>query len=640
MYGFNGKILRVDLSKKKITVDSLTESDVKKYLGGRGLAIKVLFDELKPGIDPLGPENKLVYACGASSATGFPLNSRWIVAAKSPLTGIYGEATCGGTFAVQLRKAGYDAIVVEGASKSPVYINITNDNAEIRDASQLWGKMTLETEIAIAQDLGLKERREDSPAVVCIGPSGEKLVKIASVMHTAHRAAGRAGLGAVMGSKKLKAIAVRGTKKLQFADPNKLKEFTKQVVTECTTNKNLVWFSDYGQAGFVDVFQENGMLPTKNFQNGTFDQFQAISGKTMAETILKKKQSCLQCPIGCKREVEITEGPYAPVNPDYGGPEYENVAALGSLLLIGDLKAVSKENQLCNAYGVDTISTGVIIAWLMECYERGIISKKDIDGIEATWGNADAALKLIEKIATRDGVGNLLAEGIKRAAKKIGRGSERYTMEIKGLEVPMHEPRAKKGLGLSYATSVRGACHMQSFHDTDYEGDNAAPEIGFTKGLNRHDTSRDKVDMVKRSQDWVAVTNSLLLCTAPAWVGYNYTRPSFLVETLNAITGMNFTVDDLMIVGERINNLCRCFNVREGNTRKDDYLPRRFMEDPLPDGPSKGQRIPKEELENMLDNYYELRGWDTKTGIPKQEKLKELGLEEAAKQLKNMKLKV
>lgn len=634
MYGFNGKILRVNLSKKTLSVDSLTESDVKKYLGGRGLAIKILFEEIKPRIDPLGPENKLVYAAGPLSATGFPLNSRWIVAAKSPLTGIYGEAACGGTFAVQLRKAGYDAIIVEGAASSPVYLNIMNANAEIRDASQLWGKMTLETEIAIAHDIGLKERREDNPAVVCIGPSGEKLVKIANVMHTAHRAAGRAGLGAVMGSKKLKAIAVRGTMSVPVANSTQLKEFTKQAITECTTNKNLVWFSDFGQAGFVDVYQEMGMLPSKNFQKSTFDQFQAINGKTMADTILKRKQSCLQCPIACKREVEVSEGPYAPIESDYGGPEYENVAALGSLLLIGDLKAVSKENQLCNAYGIDTISAGVIIAWLMECYERGIIQKKDIDGIEATWGNVDAALKLIEKMATREGVGNMLAEGIRSAAKKIGRGSERYAMEIKGLEVPMHEPRAKKGVGLSYATSVRGACHMQSFHDTDYEADNAAPEIGISKGLNRHDTSRNKVDAVKRSQDWVAVTNSLLLCTAPAWVGYNYTRPAFLVETLNAITGLNFTVDDLMIVGERINNLCRCFNVREGNSRKDDYLPQRFTEEPLPDGPSKGQRISKEELENMLDNYYELRGWDRKTGIPKPEKLKELGLEKAARELK------
>jgi aldehyde:ferredoxin oxidoreductase len=633
MYGYNGQILRVNLSNEKILTDALSESDAKKYLGGRGLAIKILFNELKPGINPLGPKNKLIYATGPLAATGFPLNSRWIVAAKSPLTGIYGEATCGGTFAVQLRKAGYDALVVEGAASSPVYIIIMNNDVEIKDASKLWGKMTLETEVAIAHDLGLKERREDNPTVVCIGPAGEKLVKIANVMHTAHRAGGRTGLGAVMGAKKLKAIAVHGTKKIPVANPEKLEENTKQVITECATNKTLVWFSNYGQAGWVDMLQEMGMLPTKNFQKGTFEHYQRISGKTMADTILKRKQTCSQCPVACKREVEVLEGPYAPIDPNYGGPEYENLAALGSLLLIGDLKAISKENQLCNCYGIDTISTGVIIAWLMECYERGIISKDDIDGIDATWGNIDAALKLIEKIANRHGIGNLLAEGVRRAAKKIGRGSEKYAMEIKGLEVPMHEPRAKKGVGLAYATSIRGACHVQSFHDTDCEAENAAPEIGISKGLNRYATSRDKVDMIKRSQDWVAVTNSLLLCTSPGWIGFNYTKPTFLVETVNAITGFNFTVGNLMKIGERANNLCRCFNVREGISRKDDYLPQRFIEEPLPDGPSKGQRISKEELEDMLDNYYELRGWDKITGIPKREKLKELGLEEAAREL-------
>lgn len=626
MYGYNGRILRINLSTREISTEPFGEVDAKKYLGGRGLAAKILFDELQPGIDPFGPHNKLVYAAGPLAATGFPLNSRWIVAAKSPLTGIWGEATCGGSFAVQLRQAGCDALVVEGRADSPVYINIFDDDVEIKDASKLWGKMTLETEVAIASDLGLKVRREDNPAVVCIGPAGEKLVKISAVMHTAHRAAGRTGLGAVMGSKKLKAIAVRGTKKISVASPERLREMARQVVSECATNKTLVWFSDYGQAGWIDILNEMGMLPTKNFQKGTFEHFEEISGKKMAETILKRKGTCSQCPIACKREVEVSEGPYSPIDPDYGGPEYENMAALGSLLLIGDLKAISKENQLCNAYGLDTISAGTTIAWLMECYERGIVSKEDIDGVEATWGNVDAALKLIEKIASRDGVGDLLAEGIKKAAERIGRGSERYAMEVKGLEVPMHEPRAKKGLGLAYATSIRGACHMQAFHDTDVEQENTAPEIGISKALDRHDTSRDKVDMIKRSQDWVAVTNSLLICTSPGWVGFNYARPIFVVDALNAVTGLNFTVDDLMKIGERVNNLCRCFNAREGMTRKDDYLPPRFLEEPLPDGPSKGQRISENEFREMLDNYYELRGWSKETGNPSREKLEELDL--------------
>lgn len=625
MNGYMGRILRINLSDKKIRKEQIPEDDTKKFLGGRGFCINILYHELPFGIDPLAPENKLVFASGPLSATGFPLNSRWIVAGKSPLTGIWGEATCGGTFAIQLRKAGYDALVVEGISDAPVYINIQDDEVEVKDAKSIWGKMTLDTEVMIAHELDLK-RREDNPSIVCIGPAGERLVKIAAIMHTAHRAAGRTGLGAVMGSKKLKAIAVRGTKKIPISNPERLREMIKEAVSECITDENLVNFSNHGQAGYVPSFQELGMLPTKNFQKGTFDHFEAISGQTMTETILKRKSTCSECPIACKRDVEVIEGPYAPINPLYGGPEYENVAALGSLLLISDLEAVSKENQYCNAYGLDTISTGNIIAWIMECYDRGIISKKDVDGVEASWGNIDAAMTLIKKIGEREGVGNLLAEGVKKAAAKIGRGSERYAVEVKGLEIPMHEPRAKKGLGLSYATSNRGGCHMQAFHDSDMEQGNAAPEIGVSKALDRHDTSRDKVHMIKKSQDWVAVTNSLLLCTSPGWFGYNYTRPKFLTEVLNVITGWQFSVDNLMCIGERINNYCRCFNVREGISRKDDYLPPRFTEDSLPDGPSKGQRIPKRELEEMLDNYYHIRGWDKKTGHPTNQKLKELDL--------------
>ena len=627
LFGYTGKILRVNLSKKAVCRDEFSESDAKKYLGGRGLAAKILFDELRPRIDPLGPENKLVYAAGPFAATGFPLNSRWVVAAKSPLTGIWGESTCGGTFAVQLRKAGYDALVVEGVSEEPVYINIFNDQTELRDARHLWGKMTLDTEFDIAHDLGIRERREDNPAVVNIGPAGENLVKFAAIMHTAHRAAGRTGLGAVMGSKKLKAIAVRGTKKVSIAEPKKLIELVRAASVETVTSENMKFFTKHGQIGFVAPLQAMGMLPTKNFQHGTFDQYEAISGETMTQTILKGRGTCSQCAVSCKREVEISEGRYAPVDARYGGPEYENDAALGSLMLVSDLRAISKENQLCNAYGLDTISTGVIIAWIMECYDRGILSETDIDGIEATWGNVDASLRLIEKIAKRDGVGNILAEGIRRAAAKIGKGSERYAVEVKGMEIPMHEPRAKKGMGLSYATSNRGGCHMQSFHDTDLEVANAAPEIGISEPIDRHDTSRRKVELIKRSQDWVAVTNALLLCTSPGWIGYNYTKPSINAEVLNAITGWNLRVEDLLIAGERMNNLCRCFNAREGLTRKDDYLPPRFTEDPLPDGPSKGQRLSKEQLEEMLDDYYDIRGWDKKTGNPTKRKLDELGLE-------------
>jgi len=633
LYGYAGKILRVNLTNRTHSIDKLPDDEAKKFIGGKGIAIRILFNELRPKIDALGPENKLVYAVGPFAATGIPLNSRWVVAGKSPETGTWADSYCGGTFAVQLRKAGYDALVVEGASEDPVYINIFDDDVEVRDASHaphaahLWGKMTLETELEIARDLGVANRREDNPAVVNIGPAGENLVKFAAVMHTAHRAAGRAGLGAVMGSKKLKATAVRGTKSVSTANPARVREIMKDISTETVTNPGLINFTKHGQVGYVGSLNQLGMLPTKNFQQGTYERYEAISGETMTQTILKNRNTCSQCAVNCKREVEVLDGPYAPVNPEYGGAEYENDAALGSLLLIGDLKAISRENQLCNMYGLDTISTGVVIAWVMECIDRRIFSKEDIDGIDARWGNADAALKLIEKMATRDGVGQILAEGVKVAAKKLGQGSERYAVEVKGLEIPMHEPRAKKGLGLSYATSPRGGCHMQAFHDPEFEAPNLAPEIGITLGLDRHDTSRNKVDIIRRSQDWVAITNSLLLCTSPGWSGLNYTKPAFLTSAYNSVTGWDLTVDDMMRAGERINNLCRCFNVREGFTRKDDTLPPRFTEDPLPDGPSKGQRVTSEELQSMLDDYYDLRGWDVTTGIPTRERLKDLGLD-------------
>jgi aldehyde:ferredoxin oxidoreductase len=627
MDGYMGNILRVNLSRKTISKDILREADAKKYLGGRGLAAKILFSELRPRTEALGPENELVYATGPLAATGYPLNSRWLVAAKSPLTGAWGESTCGGTFAVQLRKAGYDALVVEGASENPIYINIFNDEVEIKDAAHLWEKMSLETELQIANDLGIKERKEDNPAVVNIGPAGERLVKFAAIMHTAHRAAARTGLGAVMGSKKLKAIAVRGTKKIPIAKPQDLMKIVRTAAAETVTNPSMKFFTKHGQVGDVDRLQLLGMLPTKNFQQGTFDQYEAISGVTMTQTILKGRNTCSQCAVNCKRVVEVLEGQYAPVDPRYGGPEYENDAALGSNLLISDLKAISKENELCNAYGLDAISTGAVIAWVIECFDRGLLSKADLDGIDATWGNADAALKLIQKIATREGVGNILAEGVKRATEHFGKGSERYALEVKGMEIPMHEPRAKKGLGLSYATSLRGGCHVQSFSDTMLEHPNASPEIGISNPIDRHDTTRNKVEMIKRSQDWAAVTNSFLLCISPGWTGFNYTRPGFLAEALNAVTGWDMKVEELLLAGERMNNLCRCFNAREGLTRRDDYLPPRIMLDPLPDGPSKGQCLTKEQLENMLENYYDIRGWDERTGNPTEGKLTELGLE-------------
>jgi len=620
MNGFVGRILRVDLTRSKTSTEALSENDARKFLGGRGMAVNILYKELKGGLDPLGPENKLVFSTGPVNAVGVAGDVRFVVAGKSPLTGIWGEANCSGWFADGLKKSGYDTLIVEGASKSPVYVWINEENVEIRDARHLWGKWTAETESLIKKGVG-----HDDAAVIAEGPGSENLVRYSAVTHTAHRAAGRTGLGAVMGSKKLKAIAAKGTKKIIVANPEKIRELSKKITQETFTNAGTKLLRDYGQAGGVPDLQNQGILPTRNFRSGVFEGADKISGQAMARTIRAKTEACPRCPVGCKMVVDVKDGPFAPVLPEYGGPEYENVAALGSVLGIDKLDAVSRMNMLCNAYSLDTISTGVCIAFAMDCFENGILTRNDTDGLDLTFGNAEAAVKMVEKIALRQGFGNILAEGVKRAALKIGRGSEKFAIEVKGMEIPMHEPRGKKGLGLIYAVSNRGGCHVQSMHDPDLEAPNMAPEIGITTPMNRLDTSREKVLAMKKTQDFVAITNSLVLCECIYWFGGVNYKPADLVELLNAVTGWDYTVEELMTTGERINTLCRAFNIREGITRKDDYLPRRFME-PLKGGPTDGQLITKEELSSMLDNYYDVCGWDIKTGIPTKAKLDQLGL--------------
>jgi len=621
MYGFMGQILRVNLTDRKSSTESLSEDDLKKFLGGRGLAIKLLYNELGQGIDPLGAGNKLVFSVGPLNATGVPGDTRFVVAGKSPLTGIWGEANCSGWFADELKKSGYDALIIEGVSESPVYVWINNKDVEIRDASHLSGRWTSETESMIKKEVGNR-----NAAVVAEGPASENLVKYAAVTHTAHRAAGRTGLGAVMGSKKLKAIAAKGDNEVKVADPAKMRELNRKIVAETFTNPVTRTLRDYGQAGFVPDLQSQGILPTRNFKSGVFEGADKISGQTMAKTILVGHEACPRCPVACKRIVQVEKGSFAPVLPEYGGPEYENVASLGSLLGIGDLDAICRMNMLCNAYSLDTISTGVSIAFAMECYENGILTEKDTDGLKLAYGNAKAAVEMVRRIAYREGLGNILAEGVRSAAKKIGKGAERFAMEVKGLEIPMHEPRGKKGLGLIYAVSNRGACHVQSMHDTDIENPNMAPEIGITSPMSRLDTTREKVLAMKKTQDYVAVVNSLVLCECIYWFGGVHYRPTELVELLNAATGWNYTVEEFMRTGERVNAFCRMFNIREGITRKDDYLPPRFME-PLEGGPTGGQSITAEEFNSMLRDYYNICGWDPETGIPTKEKLVELGLE-------------
>ena len=626
MYGCIGKILRVNLTSGKTTEEELKEDVSKKFLGGRGLGAKILFEELKPGIDPLSAENKLIFATGPVTGARFPGNARYVVMAKSPLTGGWGEAHAAGFFGPELKYAGYDAIIVEGKAANPVYLWVHDGTAEIKDASHLWGKI-----IGDVQENIRKEHGDERIRVAAIGPGGENLVKFACVISDLHRAAGRCGLGAVMGSKKLKAVAVRGTQKIKIADEERLKNLAKKAVKEVMDGKGK-GLHDNGTNGGLDALNASGRLPTQNFRKCSFEGSDKITGETMTKTILKKRWTCYACPVACIRVVETKE-PYE-VDPRYGGPEYETVAAFGSLCMNDNLVAIAKANELCNKYTIDTMSTGVVVAFAMECYEKGLITREDTDGIDLTWGNHEAIIQLVEKIAKREGIGDILAEGVMRAAEKIGKGADTFALHIKGQEIPMHEPRGKKGVGLSYAISNRGACHLQAPHDDDFLDErNLAPEIGlFPTIAPRHRTyaGREKVQLVKIGEDVYSLFDCLVVCKSTAYP--NGISIETLVGIINSVTGWSAPPMELITVGERVVNLCRAFNVREGITRNDDRLPSRLME-PLPEGLYKGEAIPKETLDKMLDYYYEMRGWNVTTGIPSKKKLEELGLGYVAEEL-------
>ncbi|MHA1712027.1 MAG: aldehyde ferredoxin oxidoreductase family protein [Candidatus Freyarchaeota archaeon] len=634
MFGYMGKILRVNLTSKKVTEESLDKTVARRFLGGRGLGIKILFDELKPGIDPLGPENKSVVATGILTGIPIPGSARFNVASKSPLTGILGESPVGGFFGQELKFAGYDAIIVEGASDSPVYIWIHEGEAEIRDASHLWGKFTRDTQREIK-----KEVKNDRAQVGCIGPAGENLVKVANVLFGFNHMAGRTGNGAVWGSKKLKAIAVQGTQRPRYYDEEKIIDLAldeladkgKRVREGGCYYPNLL--DEFGSQVDFDDWQETGRLPTMNFRRCTFPGAEKI-GREALKNATVRVNPCPYCTIPCNRVVEV-HYPYE-VDPDYGGPEYEGCAALGSFIMNDDLPTLLKAHELCNKYGMDAISIGVIIAFAMECYEKDLITRKQADGLDLSWGNSEAIIQLIEKIAGRNGIGNILAEGVKRASEKIGKGAENYAMHIKGMEMPMHEGRGKKGHGLSFAISNRGACHLQMESDDLFESIQY-PEIGIDKTIKADKlyAGPEKVKLVKIVNDLFILYDCLPICR---WTVYPLggRRLGTFASIINAATGWDVTVNELMTVGERVCNLERAFNAREGITRKDDVLPKRIMEEPLPDGPYKDETFPKDMLDKMLDHWYELRGWNKETGVPTRGKLKELKLEYVANELETL----
>lgn len=635
VYGYMGKILRVNLTRERILEEPLPEDVAKKYVGGATLAAKILFDELKPGVDPLGPENKLVIAPGVISGIPFSGNSRYAVCAKTPLSYAWGESLSGGYIAWKMKQAGFDAIVIEGAAKTPVWLYVNQGKAELRDASKYWGQSTADTEEGIKKGLGDTDRRQTSMASIGLG--GEKLVRFACIINDLREAAGRCGMGAVMGSKKLKALALKGNLKPKFKDERKLNAYVTQCITEVKKGPATFGLHTYGTVGSLDDLSLSGRLPTKNFQRGTFEGADKITGETLVSSgFLVGRDTCWACSTGCKRVVEAKK-PYE-VHREIGGQEYETSAAFGSLCMNDDMYAIGKANELCNLYGLDTISTGVVIAFAMEAYEKGLITKEQTGGLEIEWGRPEVIFTLIEKIGKREGIGNLLAEGVWRAAKKIGKDAEEFALHAKGQELPMHEPRGKRGLGLMYAVAARGATHMDWEHDDMWEPEaNLRPELGLTReyvperGLLDYGPS--KVRLAKIGQELWSLCNSLAVCTFDVYPGGGIEHTT-LLGILNAATGWNMTMQEYLQVGERGINLARAFNVREGLTRKDDQLPKRLME-PLSDGQFAGKPFTQEMLDSMLDNYYELRGWD-KNGIPTRAKLESIGLKFVADELEKL----
>jgi aldehyde:ferredoxin oxidoreductase len=623
--GYNGKILRVNLSTGVVEVEEPPEAFYRLYMGGSALGLYYLLNECPPGIDPLGEENVLVLAL--SVVTGAPISgqSRFTTVAKSPLTNTIGDSQAGGFWPAELKRAGFDAVVIKGRAQKPVYLWIQNGNVELRDAGHLWGKVTGEVESILREELGDKKIE-----VLQTGPAGERGVRFAALMNMCNRASGRTGMGAVMGSKLLKAVVVRGNSKVNVNDPKKLAKIARRGAEMIKTDPGFQGLSQFGTSGDVPWQHLSGGLPTRNFNEGQFEDYEQITGERMAETILSDTDTCYACAMRCKREVQVDSGPWQ-VDPLYGGPEYETIGTLGSYCGVGDLNAIAYANQLCNMYGLDTISCGATVAFAMECYEKGLLSLEETGGIDLRFGNAEAMIEMVQMIAERRGLGDLLAEGSARAAARIGRGAEDYLITSKGMEAPAHMPQVKPTTGIIYAVNPFGADHCSATHDTEYTPESGERYLRFLRELNLNDPqpklslNAEKAKFAVTTQRLHSIMDTLCLClfVFGSWGVYG---PGEVAEFVNAVTGWDVSLDELMQLGERRINLMRMFNAREGIDRKLDVLPKKFFEPLQGTGPSAGTMVPRKEFENALDTYYELSGWDVKTGLPTPARLRELQL--------------
>ena len=607
-----GIILRVNLSTGKITKEPVDENNARMFLGGNGLATKYLFDEVKKGVDPLGPDNKLIFMTGPLTGTISPSSGRFSAVTKSPLTGLWGSSNSGGRWGLDLKKSGYDGIIIEGTADRPVYLVIEEGKAEIRDADKIWGQGVKETIKQIKTATGGKLN------TACIGVAGENKVRYATIMNDVHRTLGRCGLGAVMGSKRLKAIAAGGSRRVAVADKtafNKAAKAARELINESLLKMTL---EVYGTNMVLDMVNVKGGLPTRNWQSGSCSYADEISGPAVSEKILVGKKACFACPIACGGISEIKTGKYACRGE---GPEYESVGAFGPMCDIKDLEAITYAHLLCNEYGLDTVSTGSTIAFAMECFEKNILTRTDTDGLELAFGDADVMIDIIHKIGKREGIGDLLAEGTKRVSEKLGKGSTRFAMHVKGLELPAYDCRATKITGLAFATANRGGDHITAYVQGPTFLD--IPYLIVDKSTIEEATRENPAEaiVVKDMEDALTVFDAVGCCK---FMGMALFAEDIVPIIANA-TGWEFEVADFRKAGERIFNLARMFNIREGCSREDDTLPPRLLEEPMKTGPAKGLVVG---LEPLLDAYYKMRGWDLTSGKPTIAKLKELDFDD------------
>jgi aldehyde:ferredoxin oxidoreductase len=612
MHGYHKKLVRVDLSSRKIEIEELSEEIIRKYVGGLGIEAKILYKETGPETDPLSPGNLLMAVTGPYTGTGVPTSGRHHVVARSPLTGLFGESNVGGSWAVHLKRAGFDGVVIKGKADKPIYLWIHDAKVEVRDAKPIWGNDSYES----AEWLKKETANEATAAV--IGPAGEQMAKVASIPHIGHivRAAARTGLGAVMGSKNLKAMVVYGEGPIPIARPDDLKAHVKNLTPHI--QKATETFGKYGTSGGIENYEKIGNFPLKNWRQGRWTGAKKISGVTMHDTILSGRKACMHCPIACGRHIKVTEGSYAPM--DCEGPEYETIGTLGGLCLVEDLAAIAKANELCNRYGMDTISVGGIIAFAMEAYEKGMLTQKDTDGIDLVWGNGKALVNIIHKMGKGEGIGKLMTEGSKRMAEALGQNAIEFAIHVKGLEPSAHDPRRFFSQALSYATAARGACHNASWSHP-YELALSMPEIGIPEPQDPF-AIEGKAEFTAKMQDLMSVMDAMIICRfSQVGKAVNVTNH---VEWLNMITDWGIDIPEYMKVGERLFNLKRMYNVRLGVSRKDDFLPYRFLtlnrtgEDLTNQLPPMGK---------LLSDYYVCRRW-TEEGIPTPEKLEQLGLDD------------